>query len=72
MSFAFFLIDVFNGDEYASFFYVAKFVVDCCAEHFHCGREVHVGIDEWRYVFAESADFAVEYFIVFFYGFDWE
>ena len=37
VAFAFFGIDVFYGDEYPGFFYVAELVVDGCAEYFHCG-----------------------------------
>lgn len=43
-----FLEDFVHGEEYAAFFHVAEFVVDGCAEHSHCGREVHVGVHQGR------------------------
>ena len=60
MALSFFGVDVVDGDEDACFFYVAKFVVDGCAEDFHGWREVHVGVDKWWYVFAKGTNFAVE------------
>ena len=61
-----FFEDLVDGEEYAAFFDIAKFVVDCRSKHSHGGRQAHVGVDERRDVEAVGADFAVENLVVVF------
>lgn len=60
MSFAFVLVELVDTDEDASLLYGPELVVDGGAEDEHGGREVHIGVDEGRYVAAALAHLGVE------------
>jgi hypothetical protein len=55
-----------NGKEDATFFDVAKFIVDSSAKHAHRGRKAHVGVNKRRYIDATVANFGVEDALIFF------
>ena len=53
-----------DGNEYARFLHIAESVVDGGAEELLPRTEAHVGIDEWRDVVSELADFGIEYLVI--------
>src|SRR5690606_23260724 len=66
MTVFFHLVYIVDRDEYACFFYFTKLVIHRRAEGHHRRREVHVGIDQRRNVFAQFPYSFVQYFIAFF------
>ena len=66
MSDAFLFENFVDGNEDARLFHVAESVVDGGSEHSHCRAESHVGVDQWRYVESQFADFGIECDVVVF------
>ena len=62
----FFFEDFVDGNENASLFDLAKFMVDGGAEHAHRGAQTHIRIDKWWNVVAQFAHLSVEDEVVFF------
>ena len=62
---AFVVEEVAEGDEDAGVGGAGEVVVGAGAERAHGGREVHVGVEEWRYGAATGTDGMEEYLVVF-------
>lgn len=58
------LQDLVDRDQDAGLLHLAKLVIDGGAEDAHLGREVHVGVDQWRHVDAELAHLLVEHPVI--------
>ena len=64
MPFAFVFVQLIDADEYTGLLHSSKLVVNGRAKDEHCGRKVHIGIDEGRYIAAPLPNLGIEHTVV--------